>query len=414
MNDSMTVQALRWARLLASPLGAAALASLAALAGNALLYRTLPDADAGAFALLTSLIQTVLVIGGLGQSTLTQRVYSRGDPGNFRWQSDLASQLVVTLPVIIVLTTIIVLLYRLPWEQGGFVFTAGLAWTILVTMSMMLSSHRHYGLASALPRLPNGLLLIPAIFITAIPALRVLPVAAVGLTVATFTALAIGWWGLVRLRSKGEQRITLQQRGYGVVFVSSQMASLVPDYLLLAAAAFFAPPEDLAMYAALALLFRPTQLLQNVLAQVLVTELARGERPRLRRMLAAFAGATALLIVGGILIAGPAMGIAYGGRYVPSLVLIGGISVASGLDVLETLPRSYLTGRSSRRVLGWFGVSQAIIAILGMALGLVLVASYGIEGAAIGAALIFVARTSSSFIGFAAVRLQERRSSLAQ
>jgi O-antigen/teichoic acid export membrane protein len=414
VTNSTTAQALRWARLLASPLGAAALTSIAALAGNALLYRNLPDADAGAFALLTSLIQTVLVIGGLGQSTLTQRVYSRNEPGAFRWRADLTSQLALTLPVTLALTLLVAWLYKLPFEQAAFVLAGGLAWTIIGTMATMLASHRHYALASTLPRLPNGLLLIPALLITLAPALQTLPVAAVGLTLAAGASLGVGWWGLVRLRATGWQRISLQQRGYGLVFLASQMTSLVPDYLLLAAAAFFAPPEDLALYAALALLFRPTQLLQNVLAQVMVTELARGERPRLRRLLTLFAGATALLIGGGILLAGPVTHFAYAGRYTPSLLLIAGISIASGLDVLETLPRSYLVGRGSRRALGWFGVSQVLIALAGMAFGLALVAARGIEGAAIGAALIFVARNLASFAGFAMVRLQERRRNRAQ
>lgn len=414
MNDFISAQALRWARLLASPLGAAALTSMAALVGNGLLYRTLPDADAGAFALLTSLIQTVLVVGGLGQSTLTQRVYSRGEPSAFRWRADLASQLALTAPVTLALTLILVWLYKLPWDQAAFVLAGGLAWTIIGTMAAILASNRHYGLASALPRLPNGLLLVPALIITLVPALRVLPVAAVGLTLAAAASLAIGWRGLVRLRAVGTSHISLQQRGYGLVFLASQMTSLVPDYLLLAAAAFFAPPEDLALYAALALLFRPTQLLQNVLAQVLVTELARSDRPRLQRLLLVFASATALLIGGGILLAGPVTQLAYGGRYAPSLLLIAGISIASSLDVLETLPRSYLVGRGSRLILGWFGVSQVIIAIIGMAAGLALVAQWGIEGAAVGAALIFVARNLASFMGFAVVRLQERRRSRAQ
>jgi O-antigen/teichoic acid export membrane protein len=248
----------------------------------------------------------------------------------------------------------------------------------------------------------------------AAPALAVLPTALVGLLVAILVTLALGWWTLARLRMRGMRHISPRQRATGLVFLASQASTLVPDYLLLAAAAFFAPPEDLALYAALALLFRPTQLLQNVLAQVLTTELARGQRPRLRRMMAIFAAATALLIGGGILLAGPTMHLVYGGRYTPAFVLIAGISIASGLDVLETLPRSYMIGRGSRSVLAGFGVSQALIAAFGLAVGLVLLQQFGINGAAVGAALIFIARNIASFTGFAVVRVQERPRSLAQ
>jgi O-antigen/teichoic acid export membrane protein len=413
----MTVQihpALRWARLLASPLGAAAVTSLAALAGSALLYRTLPDADAGSFALLTAFIQTVLIIGSVGQFTLTQRAYSRAEPGAFAWRGDLGRQLLLTLPLSAGLTALIGALYQLPVNQIVFVLVGGLVWGLVTTLAAMLASNRRYAMASALPRLPNGLLVIPAALLMLVPALATLSTAMIGLLAANGAAFGLGWLALKRQPQTGQSHITWGQRGYGLVFLASQMTSLVPDYLLLAVAGFYAPPRDLALFAALALLFRPTQLLQNVLAQVLTTELARGQRPRLKRMLLVFAIATALLIGGGILLAGPVMTLAYGGRYAPTLVLIAGISIASGLDVLDTLPRSYLVGRGSRRALGWFGVSQGIIAGLGLLIGLALVQARGIEGAAIGAALIFIARTIASFTAFSAVRIQERRRSLAQ
>jgi O-antigen/teichoic acid export membrane protein len=403
-----------WVRILASPFGAAALTSLLALAGNALIFRTLSEADAGRFALLTAFLQTVLILGGLGQYTLTQRVYSRAEPGAYAWRGDLLRQLLVTLPASALLALLIGVLYLLPPSQTAFVLVAGLASGLVASIAAMLAANRRYAVASTLPRLPNGLLIVPATVFAAAPALAVLPTALVGLLVAILVTLALGWWTLARLRMRGMRHISPRQRATGLVFLASQASTLVPDYLLLAAAAFFAPPEDLALYAALALLFRPTQLLQNVLAQVLTTELARGQRPRLRRMMAIFAAATALLIGGGILLAGPTTHLVYGGRYTPAFVLIAGISIASGLDVLETLPRSYMIGRGSRSVLAGFGVSQALIAAFGLAVGLVLLQQFGINGAAVGAALIFIARNIASFSGFAVVRVQERPRSLAQ
>lgn len=414
MSQTASNPLIGWIKLFVSPLGAAAVTSMMALAGSAILYRVLPEADAGAFALLTALIQTLLIVGGLGQSTLTQRVYSRAEPGAFRWRTDLDRQLLLILPVSALLGLLVAHLYELPLLDAAFVLIGALVWNQIVTAGAMLAANRRYAWAAALPRLPNGLLLIPAALIALYPALATLSSALAGLLAAALVALALSWHALHRLKMKGEHTISWRQRGYGLAFLANQMATLVPDYLLLAAAGLYAPPEDLALYGALALLFRPTQLMQNVLAQVLTTELARAGRPRLSRMLLVFAVAAGLIAAGGILLAGPATDIIYGNRYAPSLALIAFISLASGLDILETLPRSYLTGRANRRVLGWFGISQLTIAAIGLLIGLALVQQWGIEGAALGAALIFVARNGVSFAGFAATRFQERPRSQAQ
>ncbi|MFN8380054.1 MAG: hypothetical protein U0452_15425 [Anaerolineae bacterium] len=414
MNSTSSNPIVGWIRLLASPIGAAAVTSAMALVGSALLYRTLPKADAGTFALLTAFIQTVLILGGLGQSTLTQRVYSRAEPGAFSWRTDLNHQLLLILPVSVLICIVIGWVYQLQVLETAFVLTGALLWNQISTSGSMLAANRRYAWASALPRLPNGLLMFPAGLLVLIPSLATLDAALAGLLGAALVSLALSWFALRRLHTTGNRTISLHQRGYGLVFLANQTATLVPDYLLLAAAGLYAPPEDLALYGALALLFRPTQLLQNVLGQVLTTELARAQRPRLSRILIVFVAATALIVIGGILLASPIMNVMYGERYAPTLALVAFISLSSGLDILETLPRSYLVGRASRRVLGWFGVSQLVIAGIGLIMGLVLVQQRGIEGAALGAVLIFVARNAVSFAGFAATRVHERPRSLAQ
>ena len=399
----------RWVRLLASPIGGAALTSAAGLVASVLLYRLLPDADAGAFALLTALIQIGIILGGLGQTTLTQRVYSRAEPGLYRWNRDLLHQFLLTSPAMLILAIAMGRLYQLSVAQTLFVLAGAMLGSLVTTSAGMLASNRHYGIAASLPRLPNGLLLVPVVIAMALPSAAGLPAVLVGFLVAAGVSLAIGWLSLNRLHEPGSRTIDLRQRGYGLAFLASQFATLVPDYLLLAAAAFFATPEDLALFAALQLLFRPTQLLQNVLAQVLTTELTRSSRPPARRLMLAFALATGLILVGGVLLAGPAVNLLYGGRYSPTLALIAFVALASGLDILETLPRSYLVGRGSRQLLVWFGASQITIAIAGLLVGLALVGEYGVAGAAAGAALIFLARNVASFAVFAGVRIQERR-----
>lgn len=397
-----------WLRLLWSPLGASAATSAAALAGSALLYRVLPAADAGAFALLTAFVQTVLILGGMGQSTLTLRMYSRAEPGAFRWRADLVRLVLFTLPAAAAVSLLIAALYRLPAGQTAFVLVGGLLWGVIASLGSMLASQRRFALAASLPRLPNGLLIVPALLMLIVPGLASLQVALHGQLAAAGAALAAGWLVMARGSGRGARVMSYRQRSYGLVFLASQSATLVPDYLLLAVAGLYAPAADLAVYAAVNLLFRPTQLLQNVLAQVLTTELARTRRPHLRRPLLALLAASLAIMVGGSLLGSWLTHLIYGARYAPTLGLMIGVSLASGLDVLETLPRSYLTGRANRRLLAWFSGSQLVLAVLGLLAGVLLIQRFGIEGAAAGTALIFVARNAVSYSAFLRVRLRER------
>ncbi len=405
--------ALHWVRLLASPLGASAITSAAALVGSALLYRVLPGPVAGAFALLTAFIQTVLILGGMGQYTLTLRTYSRAAPGAYRWQTDLGLQSLFTIGPSALLTLLIAAIYQLPAGEAAFLLAAAMLWGAVSSLGSMLASQRRYIMGLALPRMPNALMLLPALLVAALPALATLPALLLGQVLATAAALGIGWAVMGRLRTHGTLTIGLRRRTFGLVFLATQSATLVPDYLLLAAAGYVVPAEDLAMFAAVALLFRPTQLLQNVLAQVLTTELARSARPRMGRVVLLFVAVSALIIVGGILLAPAFVGVVYGSRYSPTLALIGWISLTSGLDILDTLPRSYLIGRSGRRLLAVFSGTQLLIAGAGLALGLALISLYGIEGAAAGSGLIFIARNVASYTGFFALRLRERARSSA-
>ncbi|HYO88764.1 MAG TPA: hypothetical protein VER79_08950 [Candidatus Limnocylindrales bacterium] len=412
-QPSIPGTALRWFWLLASPLGASALTSAAALLGSALLYRVLPGPVAGAFALLTAFIQTVLILGGMGQFTLTLRLYSRAEPGAYRWQADLGLQALFTLLPSALLTLLIALLYQLPARDAIFLLTAAMLWGTVSSLGSMLASQRRYMMGLALPRTPNALMLIPALTVVAVPALGTLPMLLVGQVLAVAAAAGIGWATMARLQTRGVRTIDLRQRTFGLVFLATQSATLVPDYLLLAAAGFVVPAEDLALFAAVSLLFRPTQLLQNVLAQVLTTELARSSQPRMRRVVILFIVVSALIVAGGVLLVPAFVGAIYGGRYAPTLALVGWISLASGLDILDTLPRSYLIGRASRRLLALFSGAQLMIAGVGLIIGVALIGQLGIEGAAAGGALIFVARSIVSYTGFFALRLRERARSSA-
>jgi O-antigen/teichoic acid export membrane protein len=404
----------QWLRLVASPLGASVATSAAAMIASALLYRVLPGPVAGAFALLTALIQTILILGGMGQYTLTLRLYSRAAPGAHRWRADLGLQTLFTLLPSALLTLIITALYALSPGEAAFLLGASMMWGAVSSLGSMLSSQRRYTLGLALPRAPNALMLLPAALIAVAPALATLPTVLLAQLLAAALALGLGWAAMARLRAPGDRLISLRQRVYGLVFLATQSASLVPDSLLLAAAGYLVAVEQLALFGAVALLFRPVSLLQNVLAQVLTTELARSERPRMARFIALTALVSGVLVAGGVLLGPVAVEVIYGGRYAPSLTLIAFLSLMSGLMILEILPRSYLIGRAGRRLLAWFSGAQLAIAGGGLLAGIALISQFGIEGAAAGGALIYLARSVVSYGAFAGLRLREgRRSSAA-
>jgi O-antigen/teichoic acid export membrane protein len=404
----------QWLRLVASPLGASVATSAAAMIASALLYRVLPGPVAGAFALLTALIQTILILGGMGQYTLTLRLYSRAAPGAHRWRADLGRQTLFTLLPSALLTLIITALYALTPGEAAFLLGASMMWGAVSSLGSMLSSQRRYTLGLALPRAPNALMLLPAALIAVAPALATLPAVLLGQLLAAALALGLGWAAMARLRAPGDRLISLRQRAYGLVFLATQSASLVPDSLLLAAAGYLVAVEQLALFGAVALLFRPVSLLQNVLAQVLTTELARSDRPRMARFIALTALVSGVLVAGGVLLVPVAVEVIYGGRYAPSLTLIAFLSLMSGLMILEILPRSYLIGRAGRRLLAWFSGAQLAIAGGGLLAGIALISQFGIDGAAAGGALIYLARSVVSYGAFVGLRLREgRRSSAA-
>jgi O-antigen/teichoic acid export membrane protein len=399
----------QWIRLVASPLGASIATSAAAMVASALLYRVLPGPVAGTFALLTALIQTVLVLGGMGQYTLTLRLYSRAAPGAYRWRRDVGLQTLFTLLPSTLLTLLFTALYDLSATEAAFLLVAAMVWGAVSSLGSMLSSQRRYTLGLALPRAPNALMLLPAVLVTAAPALARLPTVLAGQLLAAAVALGLGWAAMSRLRARGERVISLRQRVYGLVFLATQSASLVPDALLLAVAGYLVAVEQLALLGAVALLFRPISLLQNVLAQVLTTELARSDRPRMARFVTLTAAASAIVLAGGVLLGPAAVRVIYGGRYVPSLALISFISLMSGLMLLEIVPRSYLIGRAGRRLLAWFSGAQLAIAGGGLVAGIALISRFGIEGAAAAGALIYLARSLVSYGAFAALRVREGR-----
>ncbi len=399
----------RWARLLGEPAGASSAIALLGLIGQVILLRTLPVEEAGRFALLIAVVQIMSAFGNLGQPTLLVRLYSRKPVGSYDWAADLLGSALLSAPVLLLAAAAFAAFYRFDLPATAYLVGISLPWVLLTLSASTLNSARHYLRASALVRMPNGLLILPAALSLLFPSLARLNVALLLHFLGTALALAAALAVLARRLPRGSLRLTRRQRLQGLAFVVSQFSTILPDRGLVAVLGALAPPAQVATFSALATLFRPFQLLRNVTALTLTTELARRERVNYRRMDLGLGGAALLLALAAAMAVPPALGMIYGGRYSEGLVLVPWLALAGAMNLWEALPRAHIIGIAAARIMNTFILSQALTVILGLALAVLLTAQYGMLGTAWAGAIIFVGRNAVGHT-FLWVSLRRRRS----
>lgn len=387
----------RWLRVMGTTVGSTAVASAASLAASTILLRVLPTEDAGAFALLSTLVQTIILIGGLGQSSLIIRLYSQQPLGHYNWRHDLSLVTLVTFPAILALSLIMIRVYVLDMLPATYLLLAGLAGSLILCAGQMLNSQRHYQWGNVLLRLPNSLMLLPAAAIFVLLPLRRLDITLSTQIVTYLLTIGISLLLLWRRTRRGSAVIRARQLGQGLIFVASVSSTVIADQVLLSAAGFSVTAGDLAAFAALSLLFNPVQLLQNVFSKVLITEFAREKSVNYRRIVVQLGVVCLVLVTAATLVLPPIARWLYAGRYDSAFFLIIWLGLANGLDLAEVIPRSYIFGVAPTRVLNRFILAQVIIAVIGLAAGIALIVQYGILGVAVGAALIFVLRLVISY-----------------
>src|SRR3989304_7664639 len=168
----------------------AAFATLFTLLANVLILRLLPVDQAGQYALLTALVPVLALIGGLGQPGLLMRRYSLRPPGHFDWAADALRTLAFSLPGLGLCVPAAVMLY--PLSLGSIAFLAAAAPLLVMAQSAasLLNAPRFYLGSTLLVRLPNSLMILPALLALLAPNRAELGVflgahlAAIGLTLA--------------------------------------------------------------------------------------------------------------------------------------------------------------------------------------------------------------------------------------
>lgn len=312
----------RWIGLAGWPSVFASLTSLATLIGLSLLLRELPASEAGSLALLLSLSDILSLLALLGGGTVITRLYSAAGPGVFDWRRDLAQTAAYAAPLVTLGTICLTLLYGFIASSALYLLAATVLATLLAAASAMLNSQGHHASAAVLLRAPNAFLLVPGLLALFDQPEINLPVVLLAHLTATAIALFIATLILLRSLPIGAQRISRSQRLSGTAFLASSATDLLPEQGLIAVAGRILPLNQVASFAAVAVLTRPFRLLRNVLAMILAPDLVRFRRSSYRRLLAGIWGLALACGLAAAILVPPIATRFYGGRYQEALAWI--------------------------------------------------------------------------------------------
>jgi len=383
--------------LAAGSIAASAFTTLCSLSASVLILRVLSREEAGTFAFLVELLYAVGLLGSLGQPILQGRMYLQAGTGHFDWVRDFRSTILTTGPVLAAGVLAIGVPYGLTMWQGLFIALGAELFILTSCFAAVLALQRHYIWSSALVRLGNGLLIIPAVLMLVIPSLRRLDFVMVSLLIFLGCVTVLGAILLSRWLKRGQFHITLRQRISGLVFLAFLFALVVPQRGLLVVAGAMLNPATVASLAALVSILRVFDLIGDSAGRVFSTEAARNSE-RISAGLFAGPWLLATLLAAGLLFILPTVVHRfYGGRYDMALPLLPWLVAAAVLRLVEVVPRGFLAYRASQRLLRQFASMQCAAAIIGIVLMVTGASRFGMKGLVVAAALIAAGRLAISY-----------------
>jgi hypothetical protein len=390
---------LRRSSLLAvGSVAASAFTTLFSLAATVLILRFLPTEEAGKFAVLVELLYGLGVLGSLGQALLQARLYQQTTPGYFDWWADLRSTIWVTAPAVGLGVLALAFPYRLTIFQMAFLFIGAVLFVLTNCVSAVLSQQRHYAWSSALLRLPNALLICPALLMLVYPSLVRLDFILASLLAFLALTTVSGARLLLQRLERGRAQITLRQRFHGLVFLASNIALLVPQRGLIVVAGAILAPESVAALAALMALLRVFDLVGDPAGRVFSTEMAQHPQ-RISFGLFAAPWLFAAIVSGGVLtLLPPLTHQFYSGRYDFVLPFLPWLVVAAALRFVEIVPRGVLGYLASGPLLRRFSAIQCTVAVAGLALMAKWTVDHGFWGIVYAYTLIAAARGIVSYL----------------
>src|SRR5215212_2933871 len=261
--------------LAAGSIAASGITTLCSLAATLLILRALPREEAGRFALLVELLYSVGLLGTLGQSILQARLYYQEGAGAFDWVRDAWSTIWTTTPIVAISVTAVAGPYQLTSFEAIFVFAGAELFVLTSCFSAVLAQQRHYAWASALLRLGNGLLILPAVFMLANRSLCRLEFVLGSLLLFLSIVVVVGIVLLGRWVERGSGSISLRQRISGLVFLASLVALVVPQRGLIVIAGAMLNPATVAALAAVISILRVFDLVGESAGRVFSTEMAQ-------------------------------------------------------------------------------------------------------------------------------------------
>jgi hypothetical protein len=383
--------------LAAGSIAASAFTTLCSLAATVLILRVLPREEAGTFAFLVELLYAVGLLGSLGQPILQSRMYLQAGDGHFDWVRDFRSTILTTGPVLAAGVVAITVPYGLTMWQALLIILGAELFVVTSCFAAVLVQQRHYVWSSALVRLGNGLLIIPAVLMLVIPSLRRLDFVMVSLVLFLGSVAVLGAILLSRWLKRGQFHITLRQRIAGLVFLAFLFALVVPQRGLLVVAGAMLNPATVASLAALVSILRVFDLVGDSAGRVFSTEAARNSE---RISAGLFAGPwllAALLAAALLFILPSVVHQFYGGRYDMALPLLPWLLTAAALRLVEVVPRGFIAYRASQRLLHQFALVQCAAAIIGIVLMMTGASRLGVKGLVVAAALIAALRLAISY-----------------
>lgn len=409
--DSTWAQSLRrWMGMAGWPGVLSGLMSLLTLIGLSLLYRELPLSEAGMLAIVLSLSDILSLVALLGLGTTITRLYAASSPSSYDWPIDLVGTLVYALPIIGLGSAASLLIFGFSIEVGLYLLVRTALGTLLAAAYSMLNSRGRYGWTAFLARAPHAMLLLPGLAgLLALAELRLSAVLVVYL-LATLLALAVAVLLLVRVLDRGRLRTTRKQRVEGLAFMVTATTDLLSDQGLIVVAGKILLLDQLAAFAAVALLLRPFRLVRSVLMMILAPDLVRFRRSSYTRLLT---GVWSFALVCGLAAAILVPSIAtrfYGGRYQEAILWIPYLSLAGALLVGVVPPRADLAVRAPIRTVNRFALTYLIAMLIVLSLS---VAGMNLRGAvflAIAVVLLQLTETGVTYAFWLNFRHREDRS----
>ncbi len=390
--------------LAAGSVAASALTTLCSVTATILILRVLSPEEAGKFAFLVELLFSVGLLSSLGQFTLQARLYHQAPPGHFDWRWDAWSTIWITAPFILISVLAIAIPYQLTVFQVIFLGLGAELFILTNCFSAVLAQQQHYAWSSALLRMGNGMLILPALLMVADRSLRHLDFILLSLLVFLGVAALLGGILLARRLERGRARITIRQRLTGLIFLASILALLVPQRGLIVVAGTMLSPENVAALAALASILRVFDLVGDPAGRVFSTEMARHPRAVSPGLLIApwlLAGLMSAVLFVAL---PPVAHYFYAGRYDSALGLLNWLLLAGALRFVEIVPRGFLAYLAPARAFNWYTAAQGLCAAVGLALMVKWTADYGLYGTVWAGALIAAARVVISYVFFASVQ----------